>query len=76
MTIAFDYFNDSHTLRCIPKGVPSSSLWEPFLCDFIVIFHPEGEPILPHLLCCSAFAVEGPQLHALRLASAATSTRE
>jgi len=53
-----------------------SSLWQPFLCDFIVIFHPMGEPIFPHLLCCSALAVEEPQLHPLRLASAATSARE
>jgi hypothetical protein len=49
---------------------------ELFLYEFIVIFHPEGEPISPHLLCCSAFAVEGPQLHTLRLASAATSACE
>jgi hypothetical protein len=47
-----------------------------YLNEYPVIFHPEGEPISPHLLCCSAFAVEGPQLHALRLASAATSARE
>jgi hypothetical protein len=47
-----------------------------FLYALIVIFHPEDEPISPHLLCYSAFAVEGPQLHALRLASAATSARE
>jgi len=76
MTIAFHYFNDSHTLRYLPKRVSSSSLWELFLSDFIVIFHPPGEPNLPHLLCCSAFAVDGPQLHALRLASAATSARK
>jgi hypothetical protein len=47
-----------------------------FLCDFIVIFHLKGEPISPHLLRCSAFAVEGPQLHALRLASVAILARE
>jgi hypothetical protein len=47
-----------------------------FRQEFIVIFHPMGKPISPHLLCCSAFAVEGAQLHALRLAYAATSARE
>jgi hypothetical protein len=53
-----------------------TSLLELSVSEFIVIFHPEGEPILPHLPCCSAFAVEGPQLHALRLAFATTSARE
>jgi hypothetical protein len=73
---AFDYFNDSVTLASFFKGVPRSSVCGLFQCDFIVIFHPKGAPISPHLLCCSAFAVEGPQLHALRLASAATSARQ
>jgi hypothetical protein len=76
MTIAFDYFNDSVMLTSFFTGVPRSSVCSLIQCDFIVIFHPKGEPILPHLRCCSAFAVEGPQLHALRLASAATSARE
>ena len=38
MTIAFDYFYDSNTLRYIPKGVSTRSLWAPFLCDFMSIF--------------------------------------
>jgi hypothetical protein len=58
------------------KVFSRNSVRELFVYEFIVIFHPEGEPISPHLLCCSAFAVEGPQLHTLRLASAATSARE
>jgi hypothetical protein len=57
-------------------GVLTDSLCQFFLFEYIVIFHPQGEPISPHLLCCSAFAVEGPQLQALRLASALTSARE
>jgi hypothetical protein len=73
---AFDYFNGSVILTSYFKGVPRSSVCALLECDFIVIFHPKGEPISPHLLCCSAFAVEGPQLHTLRLASAATSARE
>jgi hypothetical protein len=76
MTIAFDYFNNSVMLTSFFKGVPMSGVCALFQCDFIVIFHPEGEPISPHVLCCSAFAVEGPQLHALRFASAASSARE
>jgi hypothetical protein len=76
MTIAFNYFNDSIMLTSFFKGVPRSSVCAFFQCDFIVIFHPKGEPISPHLLCCSAIAVEGPQLHALRLAPAATLARE
>jgi hypothetical protein len=62
--------------RDFSRGVAASTLSELFVFEFIVIFHPQGEPISPHLLCCSAFAVEGPQLQALRLASAATSARE
>jgi hypothetical protein len=59
-----------------PRGVAGNTLRRRLPCNLIVILHPMGEPISPHLLCCSAFAVEGPQLHALRLASAATSARE
>jgi hypothetical protein len=73
---AFGYLNDSVMLSSFFKRVPRSSVCQLFQCDFIVIFHPKGEPISPHLLCCIAFAVEEPQLHALRLASAATSARE
>jgi hypothetical protein len=76
MTIAVDYLNDSNVLMCFFKVVSRNSVRELLLYEFIVIFHPESEPISPHLLCCSVFAVEGPQLHALRLASAITSARE
>jgi hypothetical protein len=54
----FDYLNDFYVLGCFLKGVSCNSPLALFLCDFIVIFHPKGEPRLPHLLCCSAFAVE------------------
>jgi hypothetical protein len=58
------------------SGFKEQSVRALSLYEFIVILHPKGEPISPHLLCCSAFAVEGPQLHTLRLASTATSARE
>jgi hypothetical protein len=45
----------------LPWVFQRNSLWEFILFELIVIFHPEGEPISAHLLCCSAFAVEGPQ---------------
>jgi hypothetical protein len=76
MTIGFDYLNDFNVLMCFFMVFSRSRGRELLLYEFIVIFHPEGKPISPHLQCCSAFAVEGPQLHALRLASAATSARE
>ncbi len=40
------------------------------------IFYPSGELILPHLLRYSPFAVDDHSFMGLRLASAATSTRE
>jgi hypothetical protein len=40
------------------QGVPRSSVCALFQYDFIVIFHLKGDPVSPHLLCCSAFAVE------------------
>ena len=42
----------------------------------IGIFYPEGEPILPHMLRYSPFAVDDHSFIGRRLASAATSTRE
>jgi hypothetical protein len=39
-------------------------------------FFPRGEPISPHLLRCSPFAVDNHSFMVRRLASAATSTRE
>jgi hypothetical protein len=65
-------------LMCFFKVVSRNSVWQLFLDEFIVIFHPRGEPISPHLLCCGAFAVEGPSRPSgtPRLASAATSARE
>ena len=71
------------------EGCCGNSLSQSLRCAFIVILHPRaslpaiasrsgeaGGPISPHLLRWSTFAVEVPQLHMLRLASAATSTRE
>jgi hypothetical protein len=76
MTIALYFCNYRNVLECFSMGDSTEQSGGILSLEFIVIFHPEGEPISPHLLCCSAFAVEGPQLQALRLASAATSARE
>jgi len=43
---------------------------------FIGIFYPKGEPILPHLLRYSPFAVDDHSFMGRRLAPAAISTRE
>ncbi len=42
----------------------------------IDIFYTIGESIIPHLLCCDAFAVQEYSFIRRRLASAAFSTRE
>jgi hypothetical protein len=42
----------------------------------IGIFYPLGEPILPHLVRCAPFAVDGHSFMDRHLASAVTSTRE
>ena len=50
-----------------------------FLLDFLSItniFYPSGESIIPHLLCCDAFAVQKYSFIRRRLASVAFSTRE
>jgi len=43
---------------------------------FIGIFYPSGEPISPHLLRCSLFAVDDHSFTGPRLASVAISTHE
>jgi hypothetical protein len=58
MTIAFGSFNDSNVLMQFFEVVSRNSVRELFLDELIAIFHPEGL-ILPHLLSCIAFAVEG-----------------
>ena len=50
-----------------------------FSLDFLFIiniFSYGGEPIIPHLLCCDAFAVQEYSFIRRRLASVAFSTRE
>jgi len=45
-------------VRLLSRGCCQRQCAEVRRLEFIVILHPTGEPILPHLLCCSAFAVE------------------
>ncbi len=50
-----------------------------FSLDFLFIidiFYTKGESIIPHLLCCDAFAVQEYSFIRRRLASVAFSTRE
>ncbi len=56
------YFKLHHHVKYISHGIDNALQFFAFLLTLFIfiigIFYPSGEPISPHLLRCSAFAVE------------------